>query len=316
MGKVAQDTKSGEGRISPGHFNRKGDEFTHASWGSRVAIVARLIMALLLGVGGVAAGSIVLLADALTNFSILLPRIVSIAARRFGQPQEDERIVQNYSRVETAASLIGHTALILIGAYLFYEGSERFFRTVQPNGFLIVALGGLSFAANLMIALFATKKGKPQRWPSFSNNLMGLLVPLLVVGSGIAVMQYQSPVLDPLIGIIVVIYLVIVSLKNQIHAIRTFTDGRPADLVPSEVIERILAVEGVADTHHVHFWQMGLRKTAIDAHVVVNIRDWSCVESIRDRVEAVLLLHCGVTHITLEMELPDREKDEMNIYGN
>ncbi|MGR3608582.1 MAG: cation diffusion facilitator family transporter [Sulfitobacter sp.] len=280
-----------------------------------MVIMARLMMSILLGIGAIAAGSITLLADALNNLFIVFPKIASIVARKTSQPQEDERIAENYLRVETAATLIGHMTVTLIGAYLFYEGTERFFRTIQPNGLLIVTLGGLSVAANLAIALFATNEKNAKRWRS-SSNLINLSVPIAVFVTGISVMLYQSHILDPLIGVIIVICLTWMSIKSQIHTFRTFTDGRPDTLVPGDVIKRILAVEGVADTHHVHFWQMGRHQTAIDAHVVVNSGDWSGAEAIRDRIEAVLLLHCGITHITLEMEVPDREEDEMNIYGS
>jgi cobalt-zinc-cadmium efflux system protein len=295
--------------------NGSGDRVRHSAWRFRMVFVARLVMSLLLGIGGIAAGSITLLADALNNLSMVLPRIASSVARKVSQPQEDERLAENYLRVETTATLIGYIAVTLIGAYLFYEGTERFFRTVKPNGFLIVILGGLSATANLAIALFATKKKNPKRLPS-SSSLMNLAVPVAVFGTGISVTLYQSNILDPMIGVIIVICLTYMSIKSQIRTFQTFTDGRPDTLVPGDVIKRILAVEGVADTHHVHFWQMGRHQTAIDAHVVVNSGDWSCAEAIRDRIEAVLLLQCGVTHITLEMEVPDREEDEMNIYGN
>lgn len=295
--------------------NEAGDRVRHSAWRFRVVFVARLVMSLLLGIGGIAAGSITLLADALNNLSMVLPKIASSVARKTSQPQGDARLAENYLRVETAATLIGYMAVTLIGAYLFYEGTERFFRTVQPNGFLIMALGGLSVAANSAIALFATNEKNAKRWPS-SSSLINLAVPIAVFGTGISVMLNQSQFLDPMIGVIIIICLTYLSIKSQIHTIRTFTDGRPDTLVPGDVIKRILAVEGVADTHHVHFWQMGRHQTAVDAHVVVSSSNWSCAEAIRDRIEAVLLLHCGVTHITLEMEVHDREVDKMNIYGN
>lgn len=295
--------------------NGSSDKARQSASRFRVVIAARIVMSLLLGIGGIAAGSITLLADALNNLSIVLPKIASSVARKIGQPQVDERLAENYLRVETAATLIGYIAVTLIGAYLFYEGSERFFRTVKPSGFLIVILGGLSATANLAIALLATEKKSPKRWPP-SDSLMCLAIPIAVCGTGISVMLYQSPILDPMIGVIIVVCLTWMSIKSQIHAIRIFTNGYPEALVPGDVVKRILAVEGVADTHHVHFWQMGRHQTAIDAHVVVNSSDWSSAEAIRDRIEAILLLHCGITHITLEMEVPDREEDEMNIYGN
>ncbi|WP_306114977.1 MULTISPECIES: cation diffusion facilitator family transporter [unclassified Roseovarius] len=280
----------------------------------RVGIAARIVLSLLLGIGGIAAGSITLLADALNNLSIVLPKIAFSAAMKISQPQVDERFAENYLRIETAATLIGYIAVTFIGAYLFYEGTERFFRTVKPNGLLIVILGGLSATANFAITLFAFENKSPRRWPS-SSSLICLAIPIAVFGTGISLMLYQSPILDPMIGVIIVVCITWMSIKSQIHAIRTFTNGHPDALVPGEVIKRVLAVEGVVDTHHVHFWQVGRHKTAMDAHVVVNSSDWSNAEAIRDRIEAVLVLHCGITHITLEMEVPSREEDEMNIYG-
>ena len=145
--------------------NGSGDRVRHSAWRFRMVFVARLVMSLLLGIGGIAAGSITLLADALNNLSMVLPKIASSVARKISQPQEDERLAENYLRVETTATLIGYIAVTLIGAYLFYEGTERFFRTVKPNGFLIVILGGLSATAIWRSRCSQPRKRTPKDGP-------------------------------------------------------------------------------------------------------------------------------------------------------
>lgn len=62
---------------------------------------------------------------------------------------------------------------------------------------------------------------------------------------------------------------------------------------------RIAEVDGVADVHHVHLWQIDEGRTSVEAHVVA--REGQDPMAVCAAVERALWAR-GITHSTLQME--------------
>ena len=86
-----------------------------AIWANGLLTVAQIV-------GGIFAGSLALIADALHNFSDMAALVIAFAARKIARRPADERMTFGYGRIETVAALINYTTLIMIGLYLIYEG--------------------------------------------------------------------------------------------------------------------------------------------------------------------------------------------------
>ena len=104
-------------------------------------------------IGGLLAGSLALIADAVHNFSDAISLGIAFFARKIARRQSDERMTFGYVRAELVAALINYTTLIAIGVYLAYEAILRFFSPEEVEGWLVVAVAGLALVIDAVTAL-------------------------------------------------------------------------------------------------------------------------------------------------------------------
>ena len=75
-------------------------------------------------------------------------------------------------------------------------------------------------------------------------------------------------------------------------------------------------VDGVADVHHVHLWQMEEHAAALDTHVVVEEAAWDRLEDVKRAIKAALKERFDIGHSTLEFEREARACDDAHVYGH
>jgi len=115
------------------HTHSRGDFETGDR---RVAIViwANGLLTVAQIVGGIFAGSLALIADAIHNFSDMASLVIAFGARKIARRPADDRMTFGYQRVEIVAALINYTTLIVIGLYLIYEGAMRMIEPPEVLG--------------------------------------------------------------------------------------------------------------------------------------------------------------------------------------
>src|SRR3546814_1380861 len=78
-------------------------------------------------VGGIIAGSLALVADALHNLNDAASLGLALFARRISRRPAHKGMTFGYSRAEVIAALINLVTLIIVGLYLVYEAIARVF---------------------------------------------------------------------------------------------------------------------------------------------------------------------------------------------
>ena len=277
------DPKSGDRRVSI------------AIWANALLTVAQIL-------GGILSGSLALIADALHNFSDMASLVIAFAARKIARRPADERMTFGYGRIEIVAALINYTTLILIGLYLIYEGGMRMVDPPEVAGWTVVILGGVALVVDTLTALltYSMQKGSVNIRALFLHNLSDALASVAVVVAGTLILLYDMWWVDPVITIGIAIYILWLSLTEIGGPIRTLMLGSPPDLDNASVIAAMRDVDGVADVHHVHLWQMQEHEAALDCHVVVRAEAWDRLEEIKQAIKQVLKGEFDITHSTLE----------------
>ena len=128
------DPESGDRRVSL------------AIWANALLTVAQIV-------GGVFAGSLALIADALHNFSDMASLVIAFVARKIARRPADARMTFGYGRIEIVAALINYTTLILVGIYLIYEGGMWMIAPPAVEGWTVVILGGVAPAVDTLTVL-------------------------------------------------------------------------------------------------------------------------------------------------------------------
>ena len=102
-----------------------------------IAIWANGILTLAQIGGGIFAGSLALIADALHNFSDMASLVIAFLAQKIARRPADARMTFGYGRIEIVAALINYTTLIIIGFYLIYEGGMRIIDPPEVKGWWV-----------------------------------------------------------------------------------------------------------------------------------------------------------------------------------
>lgn len=283
-----------------------------------IAIWANGILTLAQIVGGIFAGSLALIADALHNFSDMASLVIAFGARKIARRPADARMTFGYGRVEIVAALINYTTLILIGFYLIYEGGMRMIDPPSVGGWTVVILGGVALVVDALTALltYSMQKGSVNIRALFLHNLSDALASVAVILGGALIILYDMRWVDPAITIGIALYVLYLALTEIGGVIRTLMLASPPDIDTDAVIQAMSKVEGVAEVHHVHFWQMQEHEAALDAHVVVPDADLERIEDIKRAIKQVLTAEFGISHSTLEFERAGRAHREADLYGH
>ena len=293
------DPKSGDRRVSI------------AIWANALLTVGQVV-------GGILSGSLALIADALHNFSDMASLVIAFAARKIARRPADERMTFGYGRIEIVAALINYTSLTIIGLYLIYEGVMRIIDPPAVGGWTIVILGGVALVIDTLTALltYSMQKGSVNIRALFLHNLSDALASVAVVAGGTLILLYDWRLGDPLVTIGIAVYILYLSFREIGGPIQMLMLGSPPEIDNAAVVEAMRSVDGVADVHHVHLWQMQEHETALDCHVVVSEQNWSSIEIIKAAIKERLNQRFGIGHSSLEFEHEDHVHRNADVYGH
>lgn len=268
--------------------------------------------------GGIIAGSLALVADALHNLSDMASLVIAFAARKIARRPADARMTFGYGRIEIVAALINYTTLILVGFYLLYEGGMRFIDPPEVKGWWVIALGGVALAIDTLTAwlTYSMQKGSVNIRALFVHNLSDALASLAVVVGGVLIVLYDIRWVDPAITILIAAYILYLAFTEIGGTIRTLMLGSPPDIETDAVIDAVAEVDGVEEVHHAHFWQMEEHEAALDTHVVIDPDRWDEIEDIKEAIKTRLRNNFGIEHSTLEFERSGRECADAERYGH
>ena len=293
------DPQSGDRRVSI------------AIWANGLLTVAQIV-------GGILSGSLALIADALHNFSDMASLVIAFFARKIARRPADKRMTFGYGRVEIVAALINYTTLILIGFYLIYEGGMRMIDPPEVQGWTVVILGGVALVVDTLTALltYSMQKGSVNIRALFLHNLSDALASVAVIIGGSLILLYNMRWVDPAITIGIALYILYLAFTEIGGPIRTLMLGSPPDIDNEAVVETMRRVDGVADVHHVHLWQMQEHEAALDCHVVLTADGWGQIEKIKAAIKDRLKDDFSIGHSSLEFEHEDRAHENADLYGH
>ncbi|MCL7931066.1 cation diffusion facilitator family transporter [Halomonas llamarensis] len=298
----------GHHHIDPASGDRR---VTISIWANGLLTVAQII-------GGILAGSLSLIADALHNFSDMAALVIAFAARKIARRPADAQMTFGYGRIEIVAALVNYTTLILVGVYLIYEGAMRMIEPPEIQGWMIVIIGGVALAVDTLTALltWSMQKNSVNIRALFLHNLSDAFASVAVIIGGSLILLYDMRWVDPAITIGIAVYILYLAFSEIGGPIRTLMLGSPPDIDGQAVINAMRDAEGVIEVHHVHLWQMQENAVALDCHVVVAESGWPQLETIKADIKTRLKENFGISHSSLEFEHIDHVHKDASLYGH
>ena len=274
----------------------------------KVAFFLNLGFTLLEIVGGIFTNSVAILSDAVHDlgdtFSLGLAWYLDGYSKREG----NERYSYGYGRFSLLAAGINVIVLVIGSLLVLSEAIPRLLNPEPTNatGMILFAIGGILVNG---MAVFRMKddqsmNAKVVAW-HLLEDVLGWVAVLIV---GITLLFVDLYILDPILSILVTLYILYNVIGNLQRTLALFLQATPEDVNIPIIEKQWLALNGVQSVHHTHVWSLDGEHHVLTTHLVVD----ECAT--KEKVIAVKqqskglaheLLH--LDHVTIEIEYGEQD---------
>lgn len=267
-----------------------------------IALAINLAMLVVGVVGGILTGSLAVLADAGHLLSDAGSLALALAAVGLASRPAGGRRTFGYQRSEVIAALVNGLLLVAVAAAVAIAAVGRFGDPPEIDGAGVLALGVFGLAGNLAAALvlFRGQREDINLEGALRHSAADALGSLGVVVAGAVVLAGGSPVVDPIVGLLIAILVLGSSWRLIKEPFDVLMEAAPKGVDVEGLGTAMCEVGGVRSVHDLHVWTVTSGFGAIAAHVVV-ARE-SDRDLIRRRLEVLIAERYGIGHTTLQME--------------
>lgn len=274
--------------------------------GGRLAIVILLnfMITIVEVTGGLISGSLSLLSDALHNLSDGIAVIIAWIAIRLDARPRSKQHTFGLKRAQVLAAVVNAGALVAISLYLFIEAWHRFFEPHPVGGVVMTLVASIGLVANVL-GTWLLHRGSRHNMnlkAAYLHLFSDAISSIGVILGGLAITFFDVSWIDPILTVLIGMYVLKESLQILWRALGIFMLATPGHLSLIEVKEAVLAVPGVESMHHVHLWEVAEQDIHFEAHISVADQPLHATETIRHAIEESLHDHFAITHVTLQIE--------------
>ena len=268
-----------------------------------IGIVLNLAFVVIEFAAGFWFDSLALLSDAGHNLSDVVSLVLALLAFRLAKVKANERYTYGYKKSTILVSLLNAVILLVAVGAIVIESIHKLNNPAVVPGGAIAWVAGVGVLINAFTAfLFMKDKEKDLNVKgAYLHMAADALVSVGVLVAGIVISRTGWYIIDPIIGLIVAV-VILISTWNLLHdSLRLTLDGVPTSIDSQKVVEAIRALPGVDDVHHIHIWAISTTENALTAHIVLKQPEGmqEVKHLIRHRLEDF-----GIGHATLEFEVP------------
>lgn len=268
-----------------------------------IGIVLNLAFVVIEFAAGFWFDSLALLSDAGHNLSDVVSLVLALLAFRLAKVKANERYTYGYKKSTILVSLLNAVILLVAVGAIVIESIHKLSNPAVVPGGAIAWVAGVGVLINAFTAfLFMKDKEKDLNVKgAYLHMVADALVSVGVLVAGIIISRTGWYIIDPIIGLIVAV-VILISTWNLLHdSLRLTLDGVPTSIDSQKVVEAIRALPGVDDVHHIHIWAISTTENALTAHIVLKQPEGmqEVKHLIRHRLEDF-----GIGHATLEFEVP------------
>jgi cobalt-zinc-cadmium efflux system protein len=268
-------------------------------------------------------GSLALLSEA----GHILADIGGIALALFAinytrKPATPQRSYGFY-RMEILASFVNSVILALLSVYVLYEAFRRIFEPPEIQSFPIIIVAAIGLALNFIGMILLNNLGHhhthnddtdKQKEQEEILNVKAVYLEILsdtigaasVIVAGIIMLTTKFYLVDPIISIILALFMIPRTWSIMKKAIHILMEGSPSNIPHEKVKEAILGIKGVTGIFELHIWTITSGMNSLSAHVV--IIDTSKSQVILQEINAVLEKQFKITHSTIQIETYHQEE--------
>lgn len=262
-----------------------------------IAFILNLSFSIFEFIGGTLTNSVAIISDSIHDIGDAAGIGISYFLEKKSRKQPDETYTYGYARYSVIGSVITTLILLSGSVMVIYNAISRIFNPVEINYNGMILFAVIGTIVNLGAAYF-TKEGDSLNQKAVNLHMLEDVLGWVVVLIGAVVMRFTDiSILDPIMSILVSLFILSNAIKNLKEALDLFLEKVPHDISIKEIKEHVLEIDGVLDVHHMHIWSMDGHNNYASMHVVTEAN----AQIVKAKIREELKEH-GIGHVTLELE--------------
>lgn len=268
-----------------------------------IAFILNLSFSILEMFGGIFTNSIAIISDAVHDMGDALSILIAWWMEKKANKRPNQVYTYGYARYSVLGALILITILCVGSISIIYKSVPRLINPEVVNYDWMIIFGIFGILIN-GAAVYVTSKGKGVNEKAVNFHILeDVLGWVAVLISSIVMKTYNFPILDPILSIVIAIYILCHVFKELKEVMGIFLEKAPnginIDKLKEEIIE---SSELIEDVHHIHAWTMDGENIYVTMHVVVD-DDASAKDIIKLKQEIKnITKEKDIEHITIEIE--------------
>jgi cobalt-zinc-cadmium efflux system protein len=222
---------------------------------------------------------------------------------RISHRKPSDRLTFGYRRYSVLGALFSSIVLITGSVFILLEAIPRLIHPepVIAEGMLPMAVLGITVNIIAVLRLRGDGDRLNQRviMLHLLEDVLGWVGVLVV---SIVLLFVDLPVLDPILSIVITVYVLSRIFPRLTEALRVFLQYSPGGIELRSIRDKIREDHEISDIHDTHLWSVDGHDHVFSAHLVLT-RNMTLVETeeVKERVKS-RLAELGIDHATLEME--------------
>ncbi|MDQ0298025.1 cobalt-zinc-cadmium efflux system protein [Salibacterium salarium] len=253
-------------------------------------------------IGGILTNSVAIISDAIHDLGDSLSLGTSWFLQKKSEQKSNDTFTFGYKRFSLLGALINSLVLIAGSLFVLSEAVPRLWNPESPHAGGMLAMSLLGIAVN-GAAVLKLKSGKTMNEKVVSWHLLeDVLGWVAVFIVSVVMVFWDFAILDPLLSVLITVYILFNVLKNLKKTLFIFLDGVPEEMDAMKVEQSIQQIENVEETHHTHIWSLDGEQHVLSTHVVL------CEDISKEEIMKVktaikeALQRYPLEHITIETE--------------
>jgi cobalt-zinc-cadmium efflux system protein len=273
----------------------------------RLAFFLNLSFAIVELVGGILTNSVAILSDALHDLGDTVSLGSSWIFQKVSKRKRDRKYSYGYRRFSVLGALLNSLVLFGGSVLILYEAIPRLFNPEMPDakGMLILAVIGILVNG---FAVLKLKGGSSLNERAVRLHLLeDVLGWIAILIGSILLMFWEIPIIDPILSILISIYILFNVFRNIRDVLSIFLQARPGDVEIKDLEKSFADLPGIINVHDLHIWSMDGNYHVLSVHLVVD-RNYTTKElvSVKDKLNRLVEKY-GINHATYEFETEDED---------
>jgi cobalt-zinc-cadmium efflux system protein len=260
-------------------------------------------------VAGVLAHSLALISDAGHLLTDVAALVTALVAARIAMRPARGSFTYGFARVDALAGQANGITLVVLAAVFTVGAVDHLVHPPKAAGSVMAIVAGVGVAMNVLATFFA-KKADSRRLSvrgAVSHLVNDAWAFLATAIAGVVIIATGWTRADAIASLCIAVLMAVSGLGLIRTAGRVFLEAAPPGVDPDELGADLAEVDGVAQIHDLHVWQLGPGEDAISAHVFVKPQR-DC-HQVAESLRQLLADDYHLRHVTLQVDHADESSN-------